>query len=202
MSENLQLKHRYFLATENTVTPAVLPNQEMFFQKELSSAPTIQLGACFVSDTLHRKIYDTSTKSLTVGVWQTREVEARILAWGEEKDRDIAILKSVANWQRKYINYQATYSAYLLGALTEEEFELESSPYISEIKEVPPSELVPAIGRVKRLLDFDLGESELAEFFEVDAETVSLALSYWAHSPEKELASLENVWQNRPGIEE
>lgn len=200
MSKFSYPSHRFISATDTTATPAFRRSNDFLFCSSAVAQPNSGEYGC-VTDTLHRRIYDTSTMSLTVRIWQTSEVEARILAWGDQNNQDILLLKAVTTWQRKYINYQATYSAYLLGALTEEEFEIESAPYICELKEIAPSNLAPAIGRLKRLLDFELGEGELAEFFEVDACAISQAMLDHEDLVNLELATLDNVWQHRPGIE-
>lgn len=125
-------------------------------------------------DMIHRTI--TSFNSTTVMSWPTVYVNSAIAAHGLDRQADIDALRTVVNFQRKYINYQATYSAFLLGTLTESEFEAESDAYIAEERSVQPELLAPLVARLDRLLEFHLHDRELAEYLEVDQESMQQAV--------------------------
>lgn len=126
-------------------------------------------------DMLHRTI-SSATSVVSTMSWPTSFVTGKLDAWHESLQADINALKTVANFQRKYINYQATYNAFLLGTLTEDEFDVESDAYISEERKVDAVELAPLIDRLKRLLDFELTDRELGEYLEVDSESFQRAV--------------------------
>ncbi|GJI96182.1 hypothetical protein RugamoR57_29000 [Duganella caerulea] len=131
----------------------------------------------FRSDTVHRVVIDTATKYVSINSYQTTELVSAFGSAAFQSHCDVEALKVVANWQRKYINYQSVYSAYLIGALDDKEFEEEANAYVSEARSVSPESLVDIVGRLNRLLDFKLSDSEMAEYLEVDTESVEKALN-------------------------
>jgi hypothetical protein len=145
---------------------------------------------CF--DMIHRVVIDTSSKKFAVKSWNTRDFEAALCIRDWHYHRDIQALKLVTNWQRKYINYQAVYSAYLIGALTEEEFAADSEEFISESKSVAPETIAPLIVRFNALLDFKLNDNEIAEYLEVDYESVSQAMDLISSSDLDDLMNDNN----------
>lgn len=129
-----------------------------------------------VSDTMHRIQIDSST-IVTCQFWDTNDVRDQLVASHDSLYKDIDALKVVVNWQRKSLNYQSVYNAYLIGLMTEEEFDKESDSYISEIKEAPIDQVAEVVQRLDRLLDFKLSEAELAEHLEVPLEAVEQAVN-------------------------
>ncbi|WP_208278607.1 MULTISPECIES: hypothetical protein [Bacteria] len=89
---------------------------------------------------------------------------------------DVEVLKKYAKWQRKYIDYQATYAALLLGAISEEDFEKDAEQYAPDIKDLPLESIIPEIAQLESLLDFDLRTQELADYFEAEPNTINQAL--------------------------
>jgi hypothetical protein len=127
------------------------------------------------TDTIHRTI---SSASVVISAsWPTEKISADIAYWHECSSRDIDALKIVVNFQRKYINYQALYNAFLLGTLSEDEFDKEADGYIAEERAIAPEVLAPIIERLHRLLDFTLSDREIAEYLEVDRNSMSQAFS-------------------------
>jgi hypothetical protein len=129
---------------------------------------------------VHRIAVNTSTRSVFIQSWKTAELNSHLDLWRADKDRDIEALKIVANWQRKYINYQAVYSAYLIGAINEQQFEAEAEEYVSGAARIEPKLIAPLISRLHRLLDFKLNDNEIAEYLEVDLDSVTKALDLLA----------------------
>lgn len=165
-----------------TVVPA--PPTQCYNDNFLSSLNLTQQSVTLDSsnffcndDMLHRTVVDSTTKSLTIASWPTIEAMSYFRQKQLSYDEDIEILKKITEWQHRNIEYQATYSAYLLGAIDEAEFEIDSQEYVSEIKEIPPEQIAPTIEKIVSLLSFQLSPSELAEYFEVDLNTINQALS-------------------------
>jgi hypothetical protein len=130
----------------------------------------------FIGDTITRTLIDSTTQSVYSSSWPTEDINRQIEWYLSRKNDDVASLKKYANWQRKYIDFQATYTAYLLGALTEEEFENESQQYAPDIKSLTVEQVLPEIGRLTRLLDFDLRATELSEYLETEPSVINKAL--------------------------
>ena len=141
-------------------------------------------GVVVDSDKIHRVMTSTSTSIATVYSWDTNEVQTVLMAWRLEYQQDIDALKQVTKAQRKHIDYQAVYSAFLIGAISEDEFEQESETYVAEERFVPVEILAPIVSRVNRLLDFEISNNELAEYLEVDSDSISAALQLLEDSPE------------------
>lgn len=129
------------------------------------------------ADMVHRTYKSDLTKSYTIKSWPASEIEWQVSQYLNTKEQDIATLQQYATWQRHYIDFQATYAAFLLGALSEEEFEADSQQYAPNIKDVEPDSLVASIERLSTLLEFELRASELAEFFQVDQSVVNNAMN-------------------------
>lgn len=128
-------------------------------------------------DMIHRTIA-TSSAVMSVKSWPMAQVAQSLKARYSDILADLAALTTVVNFQRKYINYQATYSAFLLGTLSEEEFEQESDAFLVEERSLPPEEIAPMIERIDRLLDFSLTDREIGEYLEVDRASLEAGLSY------------------------
>jgi len=150
-------------------------------------------------DLIHRTITNASTV-ISHAALPTAHVHNKLLAWHDSLMADVDALVNVAVFQRKYINYQATYNAFLLGALSEEEFEEESDAHMVEEKQFPPEVLAPVLKRLERLLPFDLNQRELGEYLEADQKSIQQALEYLSHQPMLEsedklhkLISFENL---------
>lgn len=127
-------------------------------------------------DMLHRTVVDNSTRSMSIYSCHTSDFKEQMdwqFAWHQ---RDVEKLKKYATWQRKYIDFQATYAAFLLGALSEEEFEKDSEEYAPNIRDMSVDEVVYEIEHLSNLVDFDLRSVELAEFLETDQSIVDEAL--------------------------
>lgn len=127
-------------------------------------------------DTLTRTIVDGVTQSIYSASWPTAEVNKGIEWYLSKRNEDVSVLQKYAKWQRKYIDFQATYAAFLLGAISEDEFETDSQQYAPNIREIATDELIPKIEHLAELLDFDLRASELAEYFETEQSIANKAL--------------------------
>jgi hypothetical protein len=119
---------------------------------------------------------DTSTQSLPIVTWERADFRGKLVSWFVEKERDIFELKSVTKWQKKCLDYQSVYNAYLLGSLTEEEFETDSDEYTSDIREISTEEILATINRLNKLLDFKLTASDFASYLQTDTSVVSDAI--------------------------
>lgn len=145
-----------------------------------------------LSDKIYR-VQTTSGMGTIYQYWDTESVRDMLSAAHESLHRDVQALKIVVNWQRKSLCYQSVYNAYLLGAINEGEFEEESDAYISETKTLPIQDVADVIVRLDRLLDFELGNAELAEHLEVPIQSVEQAVQLLGDSRlVKDIASIEN----------
>ncbi|MFS8973845.1 hypothetical protein PO002_04925 [Cupriavidus necator] len=102
-------------------------------------------------------------------VLPTPVVQQRLQAWASAKEHDVAALKRVTRWQKRRLDYQALYNAYVLGAVSEDDFLKDAEEFSSDIKEVSEAQIAENISHLSRLLDFELTASDYADF--MDTET-------------------------------
>lgn len=147
-------------------------------------------GMTEVVDTIRRTITSPRSSVTVSTVWPTALIEAQMFAWHRNVQEDVDALKRVARYQHKCLNYQATYNAFLLGALTEEEFDEESNAFISEPQTMEVSELSSLLVRLRRLLDFPLSDVELGEYLEVDNSSLARAVASLENMSAEKLAEI------------
>jgi hypothetical protein len=153
----------FSIETTSTTTPFTIDNWS-----QLLTTP---------GDNVTRTIVDSSTKSVSTTSWPTSELNKQIEWYLQHRtNSDIEVLKKYAKWQRKYIDYQATYAALLLGAISEDDFEREAEKNSPDIRDLPIDALVPEITQLTELLDFDLRTQELADYFETEPNIINEAL--------------------------
>ena len=144
-----------------------------------STWPISTWPTCFNNETdLTHRIVETSTLEVHCKSWSGQEFFYSMYERQIELLHDVDALKKVTKWQKKHIEYQSVYNAFVLGAMTEEEFEEESEPYIANSENVPAEVLAPLITRLNRLLDFKLSDTEFSEYLEVELQSVEDAMRY------------------------
>ena len=99
---------------------------------------------------------------------QTSQFAAVFNSFIAQKDDDIATLKRIASWQKRRLDYQSVYSAYLLEAIDEEEFIAEAEKFATEYNKVDFAKISSGIQQIQRLLDFEFDYSDYADYFGVE----------------------------------
>lgn len=98
---------------------------------------------------------------------------SRIIAEGQaEKDA----LVGVINWQHKVIDFNSTYTAYLLEQIGEDEFEQAAEQMATDQRDRTPEELVPLIERILLLTEIPYTVSDFSNMLECSEESVQKAL--------------------------
>lgn len=121
---------------------------------------------------------DTSTQSFSISTLSENDFKEKLTNWAFNKERDIFELKSVVEWQRKCLDYQSIYSAYLLGMLNEEEFERDSDEYASDIRDITKEAIVSTVDRLNRLVDCKFTVADIASYLQTDTSIVFDALEH------------------------
>ncbi|WP_175907340.1 hypothetical protein [Burkholderia sp. BCC1640] len=134
-------------------------------------------------DHLIRVSTDLQTLSLTAHVWETKEVAARFNRLIAERMQDLRLVVDFAAWQKKKIDYDGVYQAFLLDAITDEQFMEESERFAVEIAKRDTQFVAETADKLAELLPFELSTSDLAEFFSCEQRDVVAAIaSKWSHS--------------------
>ncbi len=128
------------------------------------------------TEDIEMPILDVPLKSQAVGI-----IAALESLYGENKESDgeRQILIEFIKWQKKRIDYQATYQAFLLGAMTEEEFKEESSKYTITLRDVTDFEALnnELMKMSVALRDFDFTLADAADFLQVSLADLHTAIS-------------------------
>ena len=90
---------------------------------------------------------------------------------------DIIILRKIIFYLRNKINYQSLYTAFLLGTLSEEEFEEESEKFIVQQKDISVETVASEIKRIHNLAWLDFSISDYADYFQCSQDIVQEALN-------------------------
>ncbi|HGL6721637.1 hypothetical protein NTJ56_05675 [Burkholderia contaminans] len=134
-------------------------------------------------DHLIRISTDLKTHSLTAQVWETKEIAAKFNRLIAERAHELKLVVDFAAWQKRKIDYDGIYQAFLLDAITDDQFMEESERFAVEIAKRDPRFIAEAADKLAELLPFELSASDLAEFFSCEQRDVLAAIaSKWSHS--------------------
>ncbi|WP_147406497.1 hypothetical protein [Pseudomonas reidholzensis] len=101
---------------------------------------------------------------------QLNEVRAR---W----QNDLRTLNNVINWQHRVLDFNSSYTAYLLEQISEEEFEKAAEAIAVEEMEHPINSLAVLIKKTLELTEIEFSPSDLANLLHCSVESVDKALS-------------------------
>lgn len=109
---------------------------------------------------------------VTLNPVDTRTVRDSFNRAMDSRSWDVDVLRSVVLWQRRTIDFQAIHTAFLLDAITEDEFEEESSKFVVDLKNLDPRFIAMMIKRVDFLVGLQFDTSDYADFFQCSQENV------------------------------
>ncbi|MFZ2170650.1 MAG: hypothetical protein WAW61_13565 [Methylococcaceae bacterium] len=127
---------------------------------------------CTDIDVLLRLQSDNQCKTISVTSTQTQTITDVFNAYRIRYDRDVELLCSVIYWQKKTIDYQALYTAFLLNALSEEDFEQEAEKFTVHQKDVPPEKIASVVNQLDSLLELTFDTSDYADYFQCSQKNV------------------------------
>lgn len=122
-------------------------------------------------------VADNSTKEINVGFFDMRKVEDRWKMWSTWKDQQIKTLATVIRSQQRLLEYNSYYSAFLLGQLTEDDFQKAAAKFAYKQEQCDVNELTYRIGWLTHLTDLDFSVSDLAEIFQCNQDVIRQAIS-------------------------
>jgi hypothetical protein len=96
--------------------------------------------------------------------------------------QDVELLCSIILWQKKTIDYQALYTAFLLNSLSEEEFEEEAEKFTVHHNDVPPEKIAFEVERLDSLIGIKFDTSDYADYFQCSQQNVMAGLRLIPHS--------------------
>lgn len=170
--------------------PAVTTSTK-FVNIKSDIAKTEVVAATLSHDLILRIVQNSPNSVADVSAWRTFDFQSALSSILAQKDSTIDKLKTVTNWQKHRLDYQAVYNAYLLGSLDENEFIEESDKFSTEYKKIDAGKLAIDIQAYSNILDFNLTSSDYADFFGVELSDISYAISLLADLPNESLHSIE-----------
>lgn len=88
----------------------------------------------------------------------------------------LSTLLEIIKGQGKQLEYEGYYISYLLGNLTEEEFEAVSSTYVTENQDIPLEQLKDKVRVLTALRGHDITIQEMAQYLRCDEAIIERAI--------------------------
>ncbi len=153
-------------------------SQPIDFEVIKSNPPIIQKTTNFTPFDIIVRVASTSTSSLNINIdlTQTETFRSSIKKICAKFENDIKILAYVVKSQRKLIEYNAIYNAYLIGQISEEEFIKESENYVYSPQSINIKILLNKLECLFKYTGSDFSSSELAEIFQCKQENIEETL--------------------------
>jgi hypothetical protein len=123
--------------------------------------------------------------SVNVSWSKTQEVVGAMRSWAFQKTHEIDTLVGVIRWQRRLLDYNAHYNAYLLDQMSDRQFEKIAHSFLYEPKDCDALDLITRISTILELTDIDFTPSEFADLFQCKADIVLKAVEQvkWSALP-------------------
>lgn len=127
-------------------------------------------------DYLARVSRSTSSEITNISAIETQTFVTRLLQLQSEWRSDISAMNDVINWQHKLIDFNSSYSAYLLEQIDDDEFERIAEDMATEEREIPSEVIAPMITRLLNLTTVEFTSSDFANLFNCSIETIDKAI--------------------------
>lgn len=136
-------------------------------------------------DQMFRLSTDSMSQSLVSQTWRTADFMHGAVVWANQRSEEINLLTDFAAWQKQKLDYDGVYNAWLLEAISEEEFVEEAAKFAVVLREPDPERVVDLANKLVSLLPFELTTADLAEFFQTEPRSVLQAIADNGNSSEK-----------------
>ncbi len=135
------------------------------------------------NDMIYRIFSNNESKSITLLSTSTQTVRDGLNAYYDQHQQEINLLRSVILWQRNNLDYDGVYIAFLLGCLSEEEFQEESEKFTVYEELVDPIKIAQDIQKMYSLIGVDFDTSDYAAYFKCSQENVMEGLKLLKNNP-------------------
>lgn len=141
-------------------------------------------------DLLCRVTSDDTSETINLNWMQTNDVARQLYRVMAEKEENTRVLANVVKWQHALLDYNASYNAFLLEQITDDEFGEIAEKFAYIPQRVRPEELAPIVERIYRLTGIPYTPSDLAGLFKCEQEDAMAALSQVAGRHQELLSML------------
>ncbi|MEX3952008.1 hypothetical protein AB4Y40_30165 [Paraburkholderia sp. EG287B] len=128
---------------------------------------------------------DELTRSVVGHTWETREFVRGLRAWAVERTDEVNLLRDFAIWQKRKLDFAGVYAAYLLDAITDDEFDEESLKYAIPLHAKCEVGAVGTAEKLVSLLPFELTTADLAEFLKTEPRALLRAIAQTKNPSQK-----------------
>lgn len=134
------------------------------------------------SDLTVRIKTDVQSRTITFAYYDTQTIKDDLERFRCQYAQDVKLLSSVILWQKKTIDYQALYTAFLLNSISEEIFEEEAEKFMVHQQVMLPEKIAADIDRLDSLIGVKFDTSDYADYFQCSQQNVMEALRLIPHS--------------------
>lgn len=145
-------------------------------------SPTSSLVVTEPSDLTVRIKTDIQSRTITFAYCDTQTIKDNLERFRCQYTQDVKLLSSVILWQKKTIDYQALYTAFLLNSVSEEVFEEEAEKFMVHQQVVLPEKIAADISRLDALVGVKFDTSDYADYFQCSQQNMMEALRLIPHS--------------------
>lgn len=92
--------------------------------------------------------------------------------------KDSELLLKIVEWQRELLEYNAVYSAFLLGKMDEVEFKKEVSRFVKQVTPRPRHYIIFMRNYMRRITGVEYCNSDLAHFLQCPVSSVEEAIEW------------------------
>ena len=143
------------------------PSTSSHVVPELLSGVSVNDG-----DMLFRVVPEDNFKTVTITSVNTQTVVDGLNTYLAQHSQNTELLRSVIYWQKRTIDYQALYAAFLLDSLSEEDFEQEAYKFTIHLKRIPPEKIAFDIEQLDSLIGIKFDTSDYSDYFQCSQENV------------------------------
>ena len=127
----------------------------------------------------------TSSDVTVISTMDTNTFITQLRQFDSERQADINALNAVVNWQHKIIDFNSSYTAFLLDQISEDEFEKIAEEMAEDETDRDPSQIVPLITRILSLTTLGYTPSDFANMLHCSQQTIIEALKEVAYNNPK-----------------
>lgn len=123
-------------------------------------------------DMLLRVMPEHNFETITITSVKTQTVVDGLNTYLAQHSKNTELLRSVIYWQKRTIDYQALYAAFLLDSLSEEDFEHEAEKFTIHQKRILPEKIAFDIEQLDSLIEIKFDTSDYSDYFKCSQENV------------------------------
>lgn len=133
-------------------------------------------------DVVARISGSTASNIASVAVSDTESVFRRVTDYIVACKKDVDVLRGVVRWQHRVIDYNSSYTAFLMEQIDEDEFEAVASSFAESQVDISSLDLAIDIERIHDLTGIDYTVMDYANMFGIAEEVVEAAARSIANS--------------------